>query len=75
MEFNLRRCQHCGTFPEDWIDSERHRADPPPYTVDSVRCYGCVSLAEEQEMMPKESKGFYFYLKPYREGDKDGSFG
>lgn len=58
MEFEAKRCPHCGTFPEDYLDEDGRQKDTPPHVPMAFRCYGCVATAEENEFAKKhDSKG------------------
>lgn len=67
-----KRCDKCGTYPEDWIDPEtKIPYYPPPMYVHSIRCIGCANLENDAEEVRKahegDSKGaagIRFFLAP-----------
>lgn len=48
-----RRCQNCGTYPEDWVDEDNVPLEPPPMFARSRRCHGCATIAREEETIRK----------------------
>lgn len=63
------RCNRCGTYPEDWLEDGKLKANPP-YEVDTRRCMGCAFLDEKQDEVPPEQKGVQVYLRLPRERDE-----
>lgn len=55
-------CPHCGSDPNDWIGEDMRTLEPPPYKVETVRCYGCVSLKDAHDLQPKDEVGYLNYL-------------
>jgi len=55
LDYKSRLCQRCGSDPSDWLDERGRTLEPPPYTVDSVHCYGCVALEEERAKVGDKS--------------------
>lgn len=54
MEHEAYRCDRCGTFPDEYLDEEGKRRDPPPYVPEAIRCYGCVALERDNEEARKQ---------------------
>jgi hypothetical protein len=52
------KCPYCGTFPDEWIGPDGMSLEPPPYGVSAVRCYGCVALKDERDLLPEDDTGF-----------------
>jgi len=72
------RCPHCLTYPDEWLDDEGRRMDPPPYHAASSRCYGCVTLEELREFIRQDVKkltGFNVYLAEGPPSEKDPAEG
>lgn len=66
------RCSHCGTYPDEWLDADGQIKDPPPYTVDSTRCRGCLELEEERKAAEQGHAvmhGLYFFLRRWLPGE------
>lgn len=51
-------CPRCGTHSEEWMDDEEEGmpAEPPPYSVTTHRCYGCVAVADALETVPPDQR-------------------
>lgn len=57
-------CPSCGSDPNDWLEDGMLK-DPPPLMADSVRCYGCITLKNEEKMAGEAQDGVTFFLVPY----------
>lgn len=58
------KCGSCGTNPSDWLDENGHMADDPPFVVGSRMCYGCATLEDAREGVPKGDRSIIqLYLK------------
>lgn len=51
------RCSSCGTYPEDWLDSEGRYIDPQPFVAKTIRCVGCQVLDDKREEIDKDARG------------------
>lgn len=52
------------------LDSGHHvAAEPPPYEVAAIKCYGCMALEEERESMPQKFRkdGIHLYFRNRRD--------
>lgn len=50
------RCPKCGTYSDDWIDDEGRASEPPPYYVETHRCYGCVAIDDALEEVEPDQR-------------------
>lgn len=70
--YQRQLCSGCGTEPSEWVDEDGFPVFPPPYQPNSTRCYGCVTLNEENRKFEKmgNSIGVSLRLGPYTEGEE-----
>jgi len=66
---DMSRCPGCGTHPDDWIGEEKYPLEPPPYSVGSQRCLGCVAAERERKKFPENATGYQTHFKPYAEDE------
>ena len=74
--YSKSRCPRCGSFPDDWVDSEGKEVEPPPMYVHSRKCVGCANIRSIEDRLEKEDRGVtaVFLSKtppPPREDDDD----
>jgi hypothetical protein len=49
-------CPKCGTYGEDWLDEDGRATEPPPFRVETHRCYGCVAVDDALEKVPSDQR-------------------
>ena len=57
-------CPECGTREGDWVDPEGRWRPDPTYEATTIRCYGCVAVAEVGSAVPEGEKGVRVVLRP-----------
>lgn len=76
QDLQKSRCHNCGTYPDEWLTPDGQLRDPPPYTVDTMRCRGCVSLEEERKAAEQghaNMTGLFFFLRRWLKGELRGN--
>lgn len=72
------KCPNCGTYPQEWVDSEGRDKWPMPYMVASTKCLGCVTLKEERDLIEREevdSTGLFLHLRTNPEAEDEDADG
>lgn len=64
LSYQGEMCPNCNTVIDDWFDEDGVPLSEPPYELQSKRCIGCKTMAEEQELAAKsKERGIFFFFK------------
>lgn len=54
--YSRSKCPRCGSFPDEWVDSEGREVTPPPMYAHTRRCFGCATLGLIEDRLRKENR-------------------